>query len=120
MSEKANRRGSEDATESGSVAEGQSSYDVVSLAPDIASLVDGLAPIDWVQLRLVARLSPGQRIRSAMEARAFVVAGLKATFRSRFPELSDAELNMKVLAHVTTVRMPNRQGVRDEGEGSGR
>jgi len=72
---------------------------------DIAGLVQGLDPIDWVQLRLTARLSPGQRILAAMQAQAFAVASLRGTFRRRFPELSPAELNMKVLAYLTPVKM---------------
>ena len=73
---------------------------------EITALVAGLDAVDWEQVRLTARLSPGQRIRSAMQAHAFAVASLRATFRRRFPELSDAEINMKVLAYLTPVRMP--------------
>ena len=73
---------------------------------DIAGLVQGLDRIDWVQLQLTARLSPGQRILAAMQAHAFAVASLRGTFRRKFPELSPAELNMKVLAYLTPVKMP--------------
>jgi hypothetical protein len=73
---------------------------------DIEALYQGLDPVDWVQLWLTARLSPGQRILAGMQARAFVVASLRGTFRRRFPDLSQAELNMKVLAYLTPVRMP--------------
>jgi hypothetical protein len=80
-----------------------------SHATDIAGLVEGLERIDWVQLRLTARLSPGQRILAAMQAHAFAAAALRGTFRRRFPELSQAELNMKVLAYLTPVRMPSQE-----------
>ncbi len=73
---------------------------------EIQALVGGLDPVDWEQVRLTAALSPGQRILGAMQAHAFVTAGLRATLRRRFPELSPAQIAMKALAHLTPVRMP--------------
>ena len=61
-------------------------------------------PIDWQQLRLLARLTPAQRTLTMIRAAEFVRAGLRGTFRRRFPELSDEEINMKVLAHLTPLR----------------
>ena len=72
---------------------------------EIQALVQGLDPVDWVQLRLTASLSPGQRILAGMQAQAFAMASLRGTFRKKFPELSQSELNMKVLAYLTPVRM---------------
>ncbi|MGC9348410.1 MAG: hypothetical protein ACP5JG_09760 [Anaerolineae bacterium] len=72
---------------------------------EIEALVAGLDPVDWVQLKLTASLSPGQRILAGMQAQAFAMAALRGTFRRRFPELSRSELNMKVLAYLTPVRM---------------
>jgi hypothetical protein len=77
---------------------------------EIATLVKGLDPIDWVQLRLTANLSPGQRILAGMHAQAFLMASLRGTLRRRFPELAQAELNMKVLAYLTPVKMTSRKG----------
>ena len=74
--------------------------------PEIEALVQGLDPVDWVQLKLTASLSPGQRILAGMQAQAFAMANLRGTFRRKFPELSQAEINMKVLAYLTPVRMP--------------
>lgn len=62
-----------------------------------------LDPIDWQQMELLAQLSPAQRTLTMVRAAEFVRAGLRATFRRRFPELSDAEINMKVLAYLTPV-----------------
>jgi ribonuclease I len=76
-----------------------------TLNTDIEVLVQGLDPIDWVQLKLTASLSPGQRILAGMQAQAFAMANLRGAFRRRFPALSQAELNMKVLAYLTPVRM---------------
>ena len=71
----------------------------------IQELVRGLDPVDWVQLRLTASLPPGQRIRAGLEAQEFAMAALRGTLRRRFPDLSQSELNMKVLAHFTPLRM---------------
>jgi len=70
----------------------------------IAALVRGLDPIDEVQMRLTASLSPAQRVLAGMRAQAFALSMLRGTFRRRCPELSQSELNMRVLAHVTTIR----------------
>lgn len=70
----------------------------------IEALVQGLDPVDWTQLELLARLTPGQRILTGMQAQTFAMAALRGTLRRRFPQLSQAELNMKVLAYLTPVR----------------
>lgn len=70
----------------------------------IEALVQNLEPVDWQQLELLARLTPGQRIRAGMQAQSFAMAALRGTFRRRFPELSQSELNMKVLAYLTPLR----------------
>jgi len=72
---------------------------------DIEALVRSLDPIDWVQLKLTANLTPGQRILAGMQAQAFAMANLRGAFRRRFPELSQAEINMKVLVYLTPVKM---------------
>lgn len=61
-------------------------------------------PIDWQQFQLLAELTPAQRTLAMVRAAEFVRAGLRGTFRRRFPELSDEEINMKVLAHLTPLR----------------
>jgi hypothetical protein len=63
-----------------------------------------LDPIDWDQLELLARLTPGERALAMMRAQAFVMAGLRGALARRFPNLSQAELNMKVLAYCTPIR----------------
>jgi hypothetical protein len=72
---------------------------------EIEALVQGLDPVDWVQMQLTASLPPGQRILAGLQAQAFAMASLRGTLRRRFPELSPSELNMKVLAYLTPVRM---------------
>ena len=72
---------------------------------EIEAFVQSLDPVDWVQLKLTASLSPGQRILAGLHAQAFAMASLRGAFRRRFPELSQSELNMKVLAYLTPVRV---------------
>ena len=72
---------------------------------EIDELVQGLDPVDWVQLRLTLGLTPFERIMAGMRAQAFARAILRGALRRRFPDLSTAELNMKVLAYLTPVRM---------------
>ena len=71
----------------------------------IQALVDGLDPIDWQQLELLARIPPEKRVLAGMQAQAFAMAALRGTLARRFPELTQSELNMKVLAYLTPVRM---------------
>ncbi|MFZ5820715.1 MAG: hypothetical protein ACOYYJ_12520 [Chloroflexota bacterium] len=72
---------------------------------EISAIVDGFAPVDWVQLDLIAKLPPARRIIAPMLAQEFSMAALRGTFRRKFPELSLPEINMKVLAFLTPVRI---------------
>lgn len=73
----------------------------------INEIIQGLDPVDWTQLRLLADLTPAERVLAGMRAQSFAMAALRGTFRQKFPDLSLAELNMKVLAYLTPVRMAN-------------
>jgi len=75
---------------------------------EISALVDGFDPIDWVQLELIAKLSPAKRIIPPLLAQEFSMAALRGTFHKKFPNLSMSEINMKVLAYLTPVRMETR------------
>lgn len=66
-----------------------------------------IADIDWTQLELMAQLSPAKRVLTGMRAQAFAMAALRGTLRRRFPDLSQSELNMKVLAYLTPLRIEN-------------
>jgi hypothetical protein len=72
---------------------------------DISKIVDGFDPIDWVQLDLLAKMPPERRLIPGLVAQEFAMAALRGTFRNKFPELSMPEINMKVLAYLTPVRM---------------
>ena len=75
---------------------------------EISAIVDGFEPIDWVQLELIAKLPPAKRIIAPMQAMEFTMAALRGTFCKKFPNLSMPEINMKVLAYLTPVRMETK------------
>ncbi|GAB4445330.1 MAG: hypothetical protein OHK0041_02620 [Anaerolineales bacterium] len=72
---------------------------------DISKMVSGFDPIDWVQLDLLAKLPFKKRLLPGWNAQEFSMAALRGTFRRKFPELSMPEINMKVLAYLTPIRM---------------
>ncbi|MBM3144100.1 MAG: hypothetical protein FJ010_03840 [Chloroflexi bacterium] len=72
---------------------------------EIKKIVDGLAPVDWLQIELLRNLPLERRIIPSLRAREFAMAAYRGTLKERYPGLSRSELNMKVLAHFTPVRM---------------
>ena len=56
--------------------------------------------MDMAQLRLLARLSPGQRIQRLLDARELAVGLIRGRLRHRYPDLSPRELNLKVLEEI--------------------
>ena len=71
---------------------------------EISVIVDGFDPIDRVQMELLAKLPPGQRIAPMINATLMVRAGLRSAFMKKFPELSVSEINMKILEYMTPIR----------------
>ena len=57
-------------------------------------------PVDVSQMRLVGRLSSGQRIQRLLNARAFVVRLIRGRLRRSHPDLPPDALNLKVLEEV--------------------
>jgi hypothetical protein len=51
-------------------------------------------------LRLRLSLSPGQRLQAMLDARALLVGIIRGRLRKKYPDLSEAELNMKVLEEI--------------------
>jgi hypothetical protein len=78
---------------------------------EISALVNGLNPIDWVQMELLAKLPPGQRILPTLNATLMIRAGLRSAFMKKFPELSRSEINMKILEYLTPIRMEKHGSV---------
>jgi hypothetical protein len=70
-----------------------------------SEIVRGLAPIDWEQMRMMASLTPAQRVLTGMKTSDIERLTLRETLRPQFPELSLADLNMVVLARLTPVRL---------------
>ena len=84
----------------------------------IIKLVASLDPTDWALMRLMASLSPAERTQTWMAAAEVVRSNLRETFRQSFPELTESELNMKVLGHLTPIRMgPPSDAKRETGSG---
>ncbi|MBL8089379.1 MAG: hypothetical protein KF758_11335 [Anaerolineales bacterium] len=75
---------------------------------DISKIVNGFSPIDWVQLTLLANMPIENRLIPILNAQEFAMAALRGTFRNKFPDLSMSEINMKVLAYLTPVRMEKK------------
>lgn len=57
-------------------------------------------PVDLEQMRLLGRLPPGRRIQAMLDARELAVGLIRGRLRQRYPDLSPAELNLKVLEEV--------------------
>jgi len=72
---------------------------------DISKIVDGFDPIDWVQMKLLAKIPFEKRLIPGLNAQEFAMSALRGTFQKKFPELTMPEINMKVLAYLTPVRM---------------
>ncbi len=75
---------------------------------DISKIVAGFDPIDWVQLDLLAKMPFKKRLLPGLNAQEFSMSALRGTFRRKFPELSMSEINMKVLAYLTPIRMETK------------
>lgn len=67
---------------------------------EISAIVDGLNPIDWAQMELLANMPPGKRIYPSLRASAMIRAGLRTAFKKKFPNLSLSEINMKILDYL--------------------
>ena len=77
-----------------------------TLTPEeISAIVDGFDPIDWVQMELLAKMQFEKRLIPGLNAQEFAMSALRGTFQKKFPELTMPEINMKVLAYLTPVRM---------------
>ena len=57
-------------------------------------------PVDLQQMRLLAQLSPGGRIRAMLDARELALGLIRGRLRRQYPDLSLRELNLKVLEEL--------------------
>ncbi len=60
--------------------------------------------IDFQQLELLGRLSPAKRVQAMLATEQWIRAGLRGTFCKRFPNMSNREINLRVLAYLTPLR----------------
>lgn len=61
-------------------------------------------PIDLEQMRLLGKLSPGQRIQAMLDARELAVGLIRGRLHRRHPHLSQREINLKVLEEIERAR----------------
>ncbi len=66
-------------------------------------------PVDEEQLRLSARLTPGQRIQRMLDARELAVGLIRGRLRRRYPDLPSRELNLKVLEEIERAQRTSRR-----------
>jgi hypothetical protein len=57
-------------------------------------------PVDLAQMRLLARLSPAQRLRTMLDARELAVGLIRGRLGRRYPTLSPREINLKLLEEL--------------------
>ena len=57
--------------------------------------------VDLDQLRLLGKLSSGQRIRVMLDARELATGLIRGRLRRRYPDLSLRAINMKLIEEVT-------------------
>jgi hypothetical protein len=67
------------------------------MADDVEMKFD---PIDWQQMRILAKLTPGERMRVMAGISAFNRALLRGAFCRRYPDLPIEEINMKMLRYL--------------------
>lgn len=62
--------------------------------------VSRFGDFDMEQLRLLGSISPAKRIRTMLDAQAFVMSQIRGRLRKQYPAMSQREINLKVLAEV--------------------
>lgn len=67
---------------------------------EISAIVDGINPIDWVQMEIMAKMPVGKRMYPSLQASEMIRAGLRTAFIRKYPNLSLPEINMKILEYL--------------------
>lgn len=55
---------------------------------------------DMELMRLRLALTPGQRLQAMFDARAFLAGTIRGRLRRQYPDIPEAELNLKVLEEI--------------------
>ena len=63
-------------------------------------------PVDIEQMRLRASLSTARRIQVMLDARELAVGLMRGRLRKRFPDLSEREINLKLIEELSHARTP--------------
>ncbi|NWG14927.1 MAG: hypothetical protein HXY20_15510 [Acidobacteria bacterium] len=61
-------------------------------------------PVDITQMRLLAQLPPGWRIRPMLEAQALIRGIIMGRLRRQYPDASERDLALKLLEELGRVR----------------
>jgi len=72
---------------------------------EITAIVDGFDPIDVEEMEMMAKMPSGERWLVGYRKSEMIRADIRNKFMKDFPELSNSEINMKVLRSLTSVRM---------------
>jgi hypothetical protein len=67
----------------------------------VTHVTDRFDAIDIDQLRLLGKLSSGQRIRVMLDARELATGLIRGRLRRQYPDLSLRAINMKLIEEVT-------------------
>jgi len=59
-----------------------------------------LGPLDAQLLRLRSQMTPGQRINSLLTTREVLVGMKRGRLRRQYPDLTERELNLKLLEEI--------------------
>jgi len=65
-------------------------------------------PIDLELMQQMAKLTPAERTMYWLKEAEEIKAEIKEEFRELYPDLSESELNMEVLRHLTPVKIPRK------------
>jgi len=57
-------------------------------------------PVDLSQMRLLARIPPGRRVRAMLDAQAFARGLIKGRLRRQYPNALERELGLKLLEEL--------------------
>ena len=73
---------------------------------DIQKIINNLPPTDWEEMKLIAKLSPADRVKRVVQKSDAERKAHQDKLRQKYPFLSNPEINMKTLAHFTSVILP--------------
>ena len=67
----------------------------------VTQTTDRFDTVDLEQMRLLGKLSPGQRIRVMLDARELATGLIRGRLQRQYPQLSPRAINLKLVEEVT-------------------